>query len=155
MSHWFWLNHLTTNGTELLEQVITPSQVGADFMHARSFEAIDYIHTNLHYIHRDIKPDNILFDIDGSAAALALALALASGRGMHTGCKAFFAGNILMSTPKRIGLLFYFPKIMFGVSCFGRSPLASRRGLFLPACFAPAVLKGRLVIFEGAQPPVE
>ena len=29
-------------------------------------EAIDYIHTNLHYIHRDIKPDNIVFDIDGA-----------------------------------------------------------------------------------------
>ena len=28
-------------------------------------QAIDYIHTNLHYIHRDIKPDNIVFDIDG------------------------------------------------------------------------------------------
>ena len=30
-------------------------------------KAIDYIHTNLHYIHRDIKPDNIVFDIDGRA----------------------------------------------------------------------------------------
>ncbi|CAJ1345372.1 unnamed protein product [Effrenium voratum] len=35
------------------------------FYIAELVEAIDYIHTNLHYIHRDIKPDNILFDIDG------------------------------------------------------------------------------------------
>jgi len=33
-------------------------------------EAIDYIHTNLHYIHRDIKPDNIVFDIDGAPTNL-------------------------------------------------------------------------------------
>lgn len=35
------------------------------FYIAELVEAIDYIHTNLHYIHRDIKPDNIVFDIDG------------------------------------------------------------------------------------------
>lgn len=28
-------------------------------------KAVDYIHSNLHYIHRDIKPDNIIFDIEG------------------------------------------------------------------------------------------
>jgi len=35
------------------------------FYIAELVEAVDYIHTNLHYIHRDIKPDNIVFDSDG------------------------------------------------------------------------------------------
>eukprot|EP00443_Scrippsiella_acuminata_P091376 CAMPEP_0115428026 /NCGR_PEP_ID=MMETSP0271-20121206/29759_1 /TAXON_ID=71861 /ORGANISM="Scrippsiella trochoidea, Strain CCMP3099" /LENGTH=594 /DNA_ID=CAMNT_0002853095 /DNA_START=1 /DNA_END=1782 /DNA_ORIENTATION=- len=35
------------------------------FYIAELVEAVDYIHTNLHYIHRDIKPDNIVFDKDG------------------------------------------------------------------------------------------
>ncbi|CAE8633913.1 unnamed protein product, partial [Polarella glacialis] len=35
------------------------------FYIAELVEAIDYIHTNLHYIHRDIKPDNIVYDING------------------------------------------------------------------------------------------
>lgn len=35
------------------------------FYIAELVEAIDYIHTNLHYIHRDIKPDNIVFDSEG------------------------------------------------------------------------------------------
>jgi len=35
------------------------------FYVAELVEAVDYIHTNLHYIHRDIKPDNIVFDTEG------------------------------------------------------------------------------------------
>merc|ERR1719145_113604 len=35
------------------------------FYIAEPVEAVDYIHTNLHYIHRDIKPDNIVFDTTG------------------------------------------------------------------------------------------
>lgn len=35
------------------------------FYIAELVEAVDYIHTNLHYIHRDIKPDNIVFDAEG------------------------------------------------------------------------------------------
>lgn len=35
------------------------------FYVAELVEAVDYIHTNLHYIHRDIKPDNIVFDSGG------------------------------------------------------------------------------------------
>merc|ERR1719384_646763 len=35
------------------------------FYIAELVEAVDYIHTNLHYVHRDIKPDNIVFDKEG------------------------------------------------------------------------------------------
>lgn len=35
------------------------------FYIAELVEAVDYIHTHLHYIHRDIKPDNIVFGSDG------------------------------------------------------------------------------------------
>lgn len=35
------------------------------FYIAELVEAVDYIHMNLHYIHRDIKPDNIVFDSEG------------------------------------------------------------------------------------------
>lgn len=35
------------------------------FYIAELVEAVDYIHSNLHYIHRDIKPDNIVFDTEG------------------------------------------------------------------------------------------
>lgn len=35
------------------------------FYIAELVEAVDYIHTSLKYIHRDIKPDNIIFDKDG------------------------------------------------------------------------------------------
>lgn len=35
------------------------------FYVAELVEAVDYIHTHLHYIHRDIKPDNIIFDREG------------------------------------------------------------------------------------------
>mmetsp|Transcript_100189 Transcript_100189/g.192200 ORF Transcript_100189/g.192200 Transcript_100189/m.192200 type:complete len:674 (-) Transcript_100189:61-2082(-) len=35
------------------------------FYIAELVEAVDYIHTRLHYIHRDIKPDNIIFDREG------------------------------------------------------------------------------------------
>ncbi len=37
------------------------------FYIAELVEALDYIHTHLHYIHRDIKPDNIIFDLEGHA----------------------------------------------------------------------------------------
>eukprot|EP00929_Paragymnodinium_shiwhaense_P051628 TRINITY_DN25950_c0_g1_i2.p1 TRINITY_DN25950_c0_g1~~TRINITY_DN25950_c0_g1_i2.p1 ORF type:complete len:699 (+),score=149.97 TRINITY_DN25950_c0_g1_i2:132-2228(+) len=35
------------------------------FYIAELVEAIDYIHTALQYVHRDIKPDNIIFDAEG------------------------------------------------------------------------------------------
>merc|ERR1719191_258192 len=35
------------------------------FYIAELVEAVDYIHNELHYIHRDIKPDNIIFDAKG------------------------------------------------------------------------------------------
>lgn len=35
------------------------------FYIAELVEAVDYIHENLHYIHRDIKPDNIVLDAEG------------------------------------------------------------------------------------------
>mmetsp|Transcript_65216 Transcript_65216/g.172823 ORF Transcript_65216/g.172823 Transcript_65216/m.172823 type:complete len:480 (-) Transcript_65216:244-1683(-) len=35
------------------------------FYTAELVEAVDYIHTHLHYIHRDIKPDNIVLDANG------------------------------------------------------------------------------------------
>merc|ERR1719251_240987 len=35
------------------------------FYIAELVEAVDYIHTNLHYVHRDLKPDNIVFDTEG------------------------------------------------------------------------------------------
>mmetsp|Transcript_103907 Transcript_103907/g.263911 ORF Transcript_103907/g.263911 Transcript_103907/m.263911 type:complete len:459 (-) Transcript_103907:58-1434(-) len=35
------------------------------FYIAELVEAVDYIHENLHYIHRDIKPDNIVLDVEG------------------------------------------------------------------------------------------
>lgn len=35
------------------------------FYIAELVEAVDYIHKTLHYIHRDIKPDNIIFDQNG------------------------------------------------------------------------------------------
>eukprot|EP00927_Polykrikos_kofoidii_P084773 TRINITY_DN9032_c1_g1_i2.p1 TRINITY_DN9032_c1_g1~~TRINITY_DN9032_c1_g1_i2.p1 ORF type:complete len:805 (+),score=175.42 TRINITY_DN9032_c1_g1_i2:54-2417(+) len=35
------------------------------FYIAELVEAVDYIHQNLHYIHRDIKPDNVVFDVLG------------------------------------------------------------------------------------------
>lgn len=43
----------------------TFSEEEARFYIAELVEAVDYIHTNLHYIHRDIKPDNIVFDAAG------------------------------------------------------------------------------------------
>merc|ERR1719480_454029 len=43
----------------------TFSEHEARFYIAELVEAVDYIHTHLSYIHRDIKPDNIVFDRHG------------------------------------------------------------------------------------------
>jgi len=43
----------------------TFSEAETRFYIAELVEAVDYIHTNLHYVHRDIKPDNIVFDKEG------------------------------------------------------------------------------------------
>mmetsp|Transcript_101296 Transcript_101296/g.285618 ORF Transcript_101296/g.285618 Transcript_101296/m.285618 type:complete len:787 (+) Transcript_101296:102-2462(+) len=51
------MTHLMRKDTFTEEETI--------FYVAELVEAVDYIHHNLHYIHRDIKPDNIVFDIDG------------------------------------------------------------------------------------------
>ncbi|CAE7659500.1 sax-1 [Symbiodinium pilosum] len=64
------------------------------FYIAELVEAIDYIHTNLHYIHRDIKPDNIVFDIDGHIHLLDFGLCKyqppepAKGEGLPAGSSA-------------------------------------------------------------------
>merc|ERR1719245_2022535 len=41
------------------------SEVEARFYTAELVQAVDYIHTTLQYIHRDIKPDNVVFDARG------------------------------------------------------------------------------------------
>merc|ERR1719310_832604 len=43
----------------------TFSEEETRFYVAELVEAIDYIHTILQYVHRDIKPDNIIFDAEG------------------------------------------------------------------------------------------
>jgi len=64
------------------------------FYIAELVEAIDYIHTNLHYIHRDIKPDNIVFDVDGHIHLLDFGLCKyqppepAQGEGVQAGSSA-------------------------------------------------------------------
>lgn len=55
-------------GGDLMTQLMRKDTFTEDetrFYIAELVEAIDYIHTNLHYIHRDIKPDNIVFDSEG------------------------------------------------------------------------------------------
>jgi len=72
----------------------TFSEEETRFYIAELVEAIDYIHTNLHYIHRDIKPDNIVFDIDGHIHLLDFGLCKyqppepAQGEGVPTGSSA-------------------------------------------------------------------
>ncbi|KAF4665017.1 hypothetical protein FOL47_004836 [Perkinsus chesapeaki] len=41
------------------------NEVETRFYVAELVQAVDYIHTSLSYIHRDVKPDNILFDSEG------------------------------------------------------------------------------------------
>jgi len=55
-------------GGDLMTHLIRKDTFSEDetrFYIAELVEAVDYIHTHLHYIHRDIKPDNIVFDADG------------------------------------------------------------------------------------------
>eukprot|EP00419_Tripos_fusus_P067394 CAMPEP_0172922238 /NCGR_PEP_ID=MMETSP1075-20121228/207435_1 /TAXON_ID=2916 /ORGANISM="Ceratium fusus, Strain PA161109" /LENGTH=517 /DNA_ID=CAMNT_0013782527 /DNA_START=38 /DNA_END=1591 /DNA_ORIENTATION=+ len=56
------------------------------FYIAELVEAVDYIHTNLHYIHRDIKPDNIVFDSDGHILLLDFGLCKYSPPGAFGEC---------------------------------------------------------------------
>jgi serine/threonine kinase 38 len=55
-------------GGDLMTHLIrkdTFSEDEARFYVAELVEAVDYIHTELHYIHRDLKPDNIVLDSEG------------------------------------------------------------------------------------------
>jgi serine/threonine protein kinase len=48
-----------------LQRKDTFTEAETRFYVAEIVEAVDYIHSQLHYIHRDIKPDNIVFDAKG------------------------------------------------------------------------------------------
>jgi len=60
-------------GGDLMTHLIrkeTFSEQEARFYVAELVEAVDYIHTELHYIHRDLKPDNIVLDTEGHIVLL-------------------------------------------------------------------------------------
>jgi len=60
-------------GGDLMTHLIrkdTFSEHEARFYVAEIVEAVDYIHTELHYIHRDLKPDNIVLDTEGHIVLL-------------------------------------------------------------------------------------
>mmetsp|Transcript_71904 Transcript_71904/g.203045 ORF Transcript_71904/g.203045 Transcript_71904/m.203045 type:complete len:446 (-) Transcript_71904:1658-2995(-) len=48
-----------------LQRMTTFNEAETRFYIAELVDAIDYIHTRLQYVHRDIKPDNIVFDARG------------------------------------------------------------------------------------------